>query len=328
MKLFILLLAISSLNTFAQRPTVIYGEDGRVDVAKSNDPLFKKLSRSTVALMRIGDGIKQSGDKYKLNPETFQDSMRVCPEERFAKQINPAYCSGFLVGDDLIITAGHCVTSQRKCESTAFVFDFKIAEDGSVNESPKMENVYHCDRIISSEYTNEQDYAVIQLKRKVSNRIPLIMNKDKDLEAGTKILVIGHPAGLPTKIADGAIVRPSNNLSYFVSNLDTYGGNSGSAVFNHKTGEVEGILVRGENDYVRAPGRSCRVSYVCEDNACRGEDSTRLNIIPDFDKILLNQKRFYKRRPNAKKYARKTYSLAKKKRPYYRSKKYYVKSYK
>ncbi len=328
MKLLILLSTMLSLNTLAQRPNVIYGEDGRVDVVKSNDPLFRKLSRSTVALMKIGDGIVQDGDNYKLNSETFGSSMRVCPEERFSKQMNPAYCSGFLVGDDLIMTAGHCVTNQRRCESTAFVFDFKLDKDGSVNTSPLKENVYHCDRIISSEYTNEVDYAVIQLRRKVTNRIPLIMNKDKNLKTGTKLLVIGHPAGLPTKIADGAIVRPSNDRGYFVANLDTYGGNSGSAVFNHKTAEVEGILVRGETDYVRAPGRSCRVSFVCEDNECRGEDSTRLNIIPDFDKILLNQKRFYKKRPKAKKYAAKTYSLRKKKRPYYRSKKYYVKSYK
>ncbi len=327
MKLLILLFAITSLNTFAQRPRVVYGEDGRVDVTKSNDPLFKKLSRSTVALMQLGRGIEQKGDKYKLNMTTFEESMRMCPEERFAKQANPAFCSGFLVGDDLIMTAGHCIPNQKRCEDTAFVFDFKVSKDGEINNNPKSENVYHCDRVISSEYTSNVDYAVIQLKRKVTNRIPLKMNKDKVLKKGTRLLVIGHPAGLPTKIADGAAVRQSPDLGYFIANLDTYGGNSGSAVFNYKTAEVEGILVRGETDYIRAPGRNCRISNVCLDDECRGEDSTRLNIIPDFDKIVLNQRRFYKRRPKAKKYAIETYKLAKKKRPYYRSKKYFVESY-
>ena len=57
------------------------------------------------------------------------------------------------------------------------------------------------------------------------------------------------------KVAGGAKVRSNNNGVYFVANLDTYGGNSGSAVFNLQTREVEGILVRGENDYVYDYGK-------------------------------------------------------------------------
>ena len=59
-----------------------------------------------------------------------------------------------------------------------------------------------------------------------------------------------------------------------MANLDTYGGNSGSAVFNAKTGLVEGILVRGEQDYVQKG--DCRVSNVCPADGCRGEDVTKI----------------------------------------------------
>ncbi len=40
-----------------------------------------------------------------------------------------------------------------------------------------------------------------------------------------------------------------HNDPWLIANLDTYGGNSGSAVFN-ADGLVEDILVRGARDYV------------------------------------------------------------------------------
>jgi len=72
-------------------------------------------------------------------------------------------------------------------------------------------------------------------------------------------------------------VRDASPTGYFVANLDTYGGNSGSAVFNAKTGVIVGILVRGENDYIYQG--DCRVSNVCQATGCRGEDVTKLSAV-------------------------------------------------
>ncbi|NKC16754.1 MAG: hypothetical protein GKR94_32545 [Gammaproteobacteria bacterium] len=52
---------------------------------------------------------------------------------------------------------------------------------------------------------------------------------------------------------------------YFVANLDPFGGNSGSPVFNADTLTVERILVRGEQDF--APMDGCFVSMVCPPGA-------------------------------------------------------------
>ena len=38
-----------------------------------------------------------------------------------------------------------------------------------------------------------------------------------------------------------------------------------------KTGLVEGILVRGENDYVLDSARRCNIVNVCEEGKCRGD---------------------------------------------------------
>ena len=102
-----------------------------------------------------------------------------------------------------------------------------------------------------------KDYAVIKLDRVPENRTPLEIRIKGSIKKGTELVVIGHPSGLPLKIADGARVT-TKRWNFFYSNLDTYAGNSGSAVFNRKTGVVEGILIQGATDYV-ANG-SCNVS--------------------------------------------------------------------
>jgi hypothetical protein len=89
------------------------------------------------------------------------------------------------------------------------------------------------------------------------------------------VLVIGHPSGLPTKVAGNAYVRDNSNPYFFTANTDTYGGNSGSSVFNANTGLIEGVLVRGDNDYITQG--SCNVSYRCTDSGCMGEAVTRVS---------------------------------------------------
>jgi hypothetical protein len=118
----------------------------------------------------------------------------------------------------------------------------------------------------------------VELDRVVTDRTPLTFRKSGAISVNEPLVVIGHPTGLPTKIADGANVR-SLSTSFFVANLDTFGGNSGSAVFNANTSEVEGILVRGEEDYVKPFLRSCKKPKECKSDKCRGEDVTKITLI-------------------------------------------------
>jgi V8-like Glu-specific endopeptidase len=127
------------------------------------------------------------------------------------------------------------------------------------------------------------DYAVVELNRDVEGATPMKFRKSGKITDGQELVVIGHPSGLPTKIADGAFVRNNSSKAFFSASLDTYGGNSGSAVFNVNTGEIEGILVRGENDYVR--NGSCTASNLCPMDGCRGEDVTRIMNVKEIMKL-------------------------------------------
>ena len=283
-------LLLSSMTASAQvmSPKVIYGEDDRLDLYEVSDPALVELARSTAAMVPNGEidmplrSRRWFGPRSKVGPMISGpslESLGICPTERFAAQPTAASCSGFLVSDKLLVTAGHCITDASDCRNHKWVFDYKANSADSTSVSLKTENIYNCKKIVETvlDPVTKNDYAVIELDRRVRDRSPLQLRKSGKISEGESIVVIGHPTGLPTKVAAGASVR-SLQGAYFVGNLDTFGGNSGSAVFNAQTLEVEGILVRGETDYVAGPS-GCRVSYRVENDQGRGEDVTYITNI-------------------------------------------------
>lgn len=248
----ILILALASSSLFAVTPDVIYGEDNRTDTINSKSALFKTLATSTAVQIAKRDLGKRS---TKLEAPTLNDfismggNANLCEDEPFRNQVAAGNCSGFLVAPDLLVTAGHCYGADE-CETYDWVFDYKIAHAGDLSVTVKEENTYSCEKIVAiarPTSPGQKDFAVIKLDRSVRGVTPLKV-AEKTPGVGTEIVVIGYPSGLPQKITDGAEVR-KKLPNGFKANLDTFRGNSGSAVFNAKSGEVVGILVNGANDW-------------------------------------------------------------------------------
>lgn len=273
-------LSFLTFNAFSE-VKVVYGDDDRLDIFETTDRLHVDLATSTAAMINKRNlKLNTRTNLISISTRTLE-SRGICKSERFSDQGTAAMCSGFLVGPDLLVTAGHCIKSASDCARYSWVFDYglKARNSEKVNIHVSPSSVYECKEIIqrSQDYRTKDDFALLRLKKVVMNRTPLEFRKTGKVTTGADLVVIGHPTGLPTKISAGAIVRDNTPGTYFVSNLDTYGGNSGSAVFDSKTGLVEGILVRGERDYVNRG--SCQVSNHCTDKGCRGEDVTRITNI-------------------------------------------------
>jgi V8-like Glu-specific endopeptidase len=272
------LIAIILLFSFASYGSekVIYGDDNRADWYESTNATYRDLALSTAAMINKNSLIKNDGF-YKISGVSLR-GRGMCSTERFANQITAARCSGFLVGEDLLVTAGHCIEDEKDCAKYSWVFDYRLEFKGDKANTVEENSVYECSKIIERSLPTfgNDDYALIKLNRKATDKKPLRYRTNGKIKKGEPLVVIGHPTGLPTKIADGANVRRRKG-KYFVANLDTYGGNSGSAVFNVNTGLVEGILVRGATDYVSRNG--CRQSNTIGNNAGRGEDVTYITNI-------------------------------------------------
>ena len=279
------LLAAMGVTASQASIKVIYGEDNRQDVYTASNPLHIKLAKSTAAMIPSYKVEEYNAYQVKLAGSTLEE-RGMCSSERFAQQPTTANCSGFLVDKDKIVTAGHCIRSQSDCDSNSWVFDFKVDHEFQSEVIVDKSSVYKCKKIIAQSLDSEtqDDYALIQLEKVVEGKEPLAFRTSGKPKVGDELVVIGHPTGLPTKITDGAQIRSVNDV-YFVANLDTYGGNSGSAVFNATTGVIEGILVRGAQDYIYDSAQGCRVSNVLGNDAGRGEDVTLITNIKELADI-------------------------------------------
>ncbi len=262
---------------------VIYGDDNRVDILDLTDSRLVKLASSTAAMISSSNLVDSSGGQKRLLGFELGEKG-ICEQERFSDQLAPASCSGFLVDTNKIVTAGHCIESQFDCSQNSWVFDFKLDFRGQKTFTFGEHQVYKCKSIVSRKLSGDlNDYALIELDRHVIDREPLAFRKEGRIQSGQSIFVIGHPSGLPTKYADDSSVHTQTDI-YFSTNLDTYGGNSGSAVFNADTLEVEGILVRGDVDYISS-SQGCLVSNRITSSGVAREDVTKITNIAELQDI-------------------------------------------
>ncbi len=289
----ILLLLLNS-NLWArplksQINAAVYGNDDRVFVEESGDSRAEILARSTAARIPTA-ALKNefNGLLYSITGRTLQINNRVCEGEKFASETVLSTCSGFLVGPDLLLTAGHCIRSEAECGASSWIFDFKkslIPGDGSKAYFTP-DQVYSCAKIIHREYKpsaadGKIDYALIRLNKEVFDRDPLAYRTQGKVDDEASLMMIGYPNGLSAVISTGAYVRNNSKEHYFTTNLDSFSGNSGSPVFNEKTGIVEGFLVRGEKDFIWDEETECNHLIKCTMNNCKGEDVMRITSIPD-----------------------------------------------
>lgn len=249
---------------------VIHGEDNRRDLYEINNPSILDLASSTLGFVSTSDLQDDPNNPDLYDLQTFPS--RLCRGQRFENQGSGPWCSGFLAAPDLVITAGHCIRNEAICAMTSIVFGYSITTETQDPTKIRKSNVFKCKEIVSREFTEtESDWAVIRLDKPVTHLDPLNIRRNGQLNVGTPLSVIGHPSGLPLKVADGAqVVSVFSN--YFKANMDTFHASSGSPVINMISGKVEGIMVRGARDYLFENG--CRVVNVCRDGACLDQEET------------------------------------------------------
>lgn len=275
---------------------VQYGQDSRTELFQHPDSKLKEMANSVAVFVRSGQ-VKISGNSVTLEGYTLNEmsemgwlvggtSAPMCSNELFTSQSAPGFCTGFLVKEDTLVTAGHCL-QKTPCSDTSVVFGFYMQSDKSLATLTK-ENVFKCKEVIAQVLPNQEnqylDYAILKLDRP-TGRAGLEYAKEDQLASQNNVAVLGYPSGLPMKIASDALILSNQaDTPFFVTNLDTFGSNSGSPVINTATYQVEGILVRGEVDYVFASDNSCVQVNRCPESGgvnCAGENATKMAMLAD-----------------------------------------------
>ncbi len=270
---------------------VLYGRndpDNRKDWYET-DTRAQATSQQAVCFIEKSKLVKLPNGNYSFKSRPFYEAKYLCSTERFYEQPVTGFCSGFAISKDLIVTAGHCI-DKKNLTDFVIVFDFKMVDKGVVKNEFAPGDIYS-PIAIASTGLNQQgvDYAVLRVNRKIpKNRISFV--REKKVRDGEPVFVIGHPCGLPLKVANTAKVIDNKNPLFFSADLDTYGGNSGSPVYD-SAHQIVGILVRGATDFKYDFKNKCYNSQVCETiltPECGGEFVSRTN---QFLQILKKSKK-------------------------------------
>lgn len=279
-------LSLSAATAHAQPDTreveqpVIYGEDDRMDVADHPSAELRALADGAVVTLISRAGMRYQSGSFQVGGSTLRTAQNLCPGERFSEQPAAGFCSGTLVGQDLVLTAGHCIGGEASCRTTVVAFDYQWEGNGlgPMNE----DDVFNCRRVVArAESSNPTlDYAIIQLDRPVPGRIPAAMRDVRtSIRVGDAFAIIGSPSGIPQKIDDGGSVRETGDSTVFVGTPDSFGGNSGSGIFELGSLDLIGILISGEQDYVS--DGSCQRVNMCSETGCQGENMLHAGVALD-----------------------------------------------
>jgi len=99
-------------------PDAIYGEDGRIEIYQGSSAQ-RDAGLSVAALVKKANIVNG-----RIEAKTLGDKLKLCSDEKFREQPSAAFCSGFLVGSDLLVSSGHCFREADACANTSIVFGF------------------------------------------------------------------------------------------------------------------------------------------------------------------------------------------------------------
>jgi hypothetical protein len=271
------------VNGVIRREKTIYPHEIRRDYYSFKDNADYFRDAQSVAALVKPDHYHLTNDGLTLVYKTLRKTENLCSDQSFLEQPSAAYCTAFVIGPNLMATAGHCVTNDWK--SVRLVFGYReIDASGTGLATIRSNDVYMVRNVLARQVdAGGKDYAVLQTDRNLDPEHPPLPRRDKgSIEVHEGVYTLGYPTGLPLKLADQASVLSISDKGFFQADLDTYGGNSGSPVMNASSHIVEGILVRGENDYRYIKQDDCYKALVCPTvNGCAGEDVTFIAALND-----------------------------------------------
>ena len=249
--------------------------DDRQDLSRITDRRLLNDAQTVVSIWNAGDLTANKDGTTSLATHRYGDrrygpapQRPMCSTERFANQRSGAIGSGVLVARNVIATAAHALDKVDADERMAlqklrFVFGFAMPTDTHDSTTVETGDVYQGVQVIarSPKGAPLADWALIRLNRPVVGRRIASVRRSGAIGSGTPVHIIGHPNGLPLKVAGNASVTRNSTAEYFEADLDAMAASSGSPVFDSVTHEVEGIYVRSRynEEFVPGPRGDCYV---------------------------------------------------------------------
>lgn len=190
----------------------------------------RELAKSVALLCDVP--LKSAHGMWKLPTEP----VGLLSGETFSEQLKvPDGFTGFLVGEDLLLTTAHDVSVDR----LRIVFDFVLDANNVPKTTYSNDEVFKVKEVVDHRHNENtgEDWLLLRLDRSPGR--PSWRIESQAAPVGSQLQMLGHPLGLPMKYVDNAKVTKTGN-AIFECDLDASWGNSGSPVWS--SGAVVGVL--------------------------------------------------------------------------------------
>ena len=243
-----------------------YAIDPRVEPYALSDPSLLPVAEASALVVARSTLHLQAEDPptYRMDVQPWTVIIPGgpgCSDRDYHGQPDPSANSGVLVGEDLVLTAGHVIVSNGACQaniSVVFGFGNFSPNQWQVTCSPSSDNcwvtvpaedVYNCIGAVVAGQPGgpaDDDWAVVTLDRDVTGRSPLPIRRavNDPPPVLTPMWIVGHPNSVPIKMDAG-----TSDGAYNVDGVHILLNNSGSMAVSiaeaSDAWEVVGIAVSG-----------------------------------------------------------------------------------
>jgi len=202
---------------------------------------MRKALGTLALLLALNTGIALAPVSIADSPRSYQFASAPQSTLLYTAQIlkdGRVIASGFHVGDGVVVTARHVISSPKE----AFNIRFRLKDHkGEFTTGARVLEVSH-------------NYDAALLWADLPSKIPAAKIASESAEYGDPVIVSGNPAGVQTIPTAGFYVGESRRRMgdfppVLLVSCQAYFGNSGGPVVNMISGEVIGILVGGMTGY-------------------------------------------------------------------------------
>lgn len=194
---------------------------------------------------------------------------------------NVRWCTGAMISNNLFLTAGHCFDSNPSGWQVPRVngtsnpispgeiasrmhinFNYQVDPNGDLRDEVE----FRVEELIEHR-TGGLDVAVLRLAGNPGATFGIGEVAPGDASVGNMMAIIGHPAGVPKRIEAGPVTQLDGDRIRY-NDVDTLGGNSGSAIWQSPSGRIIGVHTNGGcNTAGTGSNSGMRIARVIEESS-------------------------------------------------------------
>lgn len=263
----------------------------------ANDKELRVINATAFLIANNPEFITHNADgTYSISTEAlvyeYDDNVPLCAGSYLFGDTHVPHKSGrtaFLIDSNKMMSAAHGLTrsGQNPFEPLNYLVVFRpsliSAGEGCTNftwTNIPAEDVYTPNGVVDTNTFGippggnaAYDYAVFELTRPVTNRLPLKIRRSGRAHVGDTLFSAGHPERTGEMVDTAAVmavvdaqsmntdgfaaIRLGDDIAY---NMHVFYGSSGSPVYNEDADVVEFVVAHGTNNWLRNPDGPCDVA--------------------------------------------------------------------